>query len=454
MARTSHASSPARSNPTRYRWVVVALLFAIIVINYIDRSAISYAIGPMARDLGFDDAQRGLVLGAFGIGYALTTFLGGILVDRFGARIVLAFSVALWVVSIGVTGLVQGFALALVARAALGLAEGPMFPGMTGAISRWLSPRERGKAMGSSLTAVPVSLAIGAPIISTLIAAFGWRGTFYVLALISFLWLPLWWFLFRDEPRQSRFVNAGELARIADRESADEAGTAGANRRRRPARSDGAIHSSWKRLATNPTLLANYWAFFVFGYFLFFFMTWLPGYLESLFHLSVKQIGWFSVVPWAAAAVVLFCLGHVSDALLARTHRLRVARTYLIAGTQAVAAIAIVPVAFSPSLTLSLVLITIALAASMGANSAYYAINVDIAPDRSATALGVMDFGFAIAGFLAPAVTGWVVGRQDSFAEAFIVLAALAASSVVLTLLFHRPDAHAIDHPYPESASH
>ncbi len=84
----------------------------------------------------------------------------------------------------------------------------------------------------------------------------------------------------------------------------------------------------------------------------------------------------------------------------------------------------------------------------MGANSAYYAVNVDIAPDRSATALGIMDFGFAIAGFLAPAITGWVVGSRGSFDDAFFLLAALAVSSVILTLIFHRPDAHAIGHPY------
>lgn len=442
------SSAASQATPSRYRWVVVALLFAIIVINYIDRSAISYAIGPMAGELGLDDSQRGLVLGAFGIGYALTTFVGGILVDRFGARIVLAVSVALWVVSIGLTGLVQGFALALVARAALGLAEGPMFPGMTGAISRWLSPRERGQAMGSSLTAVPVSLAIGAPIISALIAGLGWRGTFYALAALSFCWLPLWWFLFQDRPSESRFVNEAERARISGEGSSNAQDSAD---QRRPA-ADGATHTTWRRLATNPTLLTNYWAFFVFGYFLFFFMTWLPGYLEQVFHLSVKAIGWFSVVPWAAAALVLFALGHLSDLLLRRTRRLRPARTYLIAGTQAIAAIAILPVAFSSSLTLSLVFITIALAASMGANSAYYATNVDIAPDRSATALGIMDFGFAIAGFLAPAITGWVVGNQGSFAQAFFLLAALAASSVVLTLLFHRPDAHAIDHPYGQAS--
>ena len=74
---------------------------------------------------------------------------------------------------------------------------------------------------------------------------------------------------------------------------------------------------------------------------------------------------------------------------------LRIARSYLIAATQALAALVILPVAFTDNLTLALILITIAVASSMGANAAFYAVNIDVARDRSATALGIMDFGFA-----------------------------------------------------------
>ncbi|MEN3791226.1 MFS transporter [Fulvimarina sp. MAC3] len=153
------------------------------------------------------------------------------------------------------------------------------------------------------------------------------------------------------------------------------------------------------------------WAFFVFGYFLFFFMSWLPGYLEQTFKLSITSVGWFSVAPWLAAATILLFLSNLSDRLLRRTGKLRIARSYLIAATQALAALVILPVAFTDNLTLALILISIAVASSMGANAAFYAVNIDVARDRSATALGIMDFGFAISGFLAPALTGWIVGQ-------------------------------------------
>lgn len=423
--------APQSGGATNFRWVIVAMLAAIILINYIDRSAISYAIGPMSKELNLSDAQQGMILGAFGMGYAVTTLLGGILVDRFGARIVLTVSVFAWALATAFVGVAGSFILILAARAALGLAEGPMFPGQTGTIANWLSGRERGRAIGYSLVAVPISLAIGAPIVSYLTAITGWREMFLLLGAVSLLWMPLWWILFRNQPKDCNRVNEAEIAIIADQETHIRDPEA-------PVVERGP--TSWARLLTNGTLLANYWAFFVFGYFLFFFMSWLPGYLEQTFKLSITSVGWFSVAPWLAAAVSLAAFSNLSDTLLRLTGNLRIARSYLIAATQALAALVILPVAFTDNLTLALILITIAVASSMGANAIYNVVNIDVARDRSATALGIMDCGFAISGFLAPALTGWIVGQSGGFAEAFMLMSALAASSVIVTLIFHRPD--------------
>ena len=199
-----------------------------------------------------------------------------------------------------------------------------------------------------------------------------WRATFLVLLLVSLAWVPLWFFLFRDDPADSPFVNAEELAHIRSRDRAA------------PPASHGPLKawptaSSLKTLLTNRTLLANYWAFFVFGYFLFFFMSWLPTYLKQKYGLDLRTIGLFSVLPWLSAAVVLWLLGRWSDHLLTTTGRLRVARSYLIAGSQFIAALAVIPVALTDDLGIAIAGITVAVAASMGANAAYYAVNVDIA---------------------------------------------------------------------------
>ena len=418
---------------TRFRWFVVFLLFAITVVNYVDRAAISYAIPLIQRQLGFSPAESGAILGAFGLGYAITTLLGGFAVDRWGARIVLTVAAVLWSLSIGMTALAGTVAILYAARVLLGVSEGPNFPALTGAVTHWLSPHERATALANALLAVPLALAIGGPIVTQLLAWLDWRMTFVVLFVLSALWIPFWYFLFRDSPADSRFVNQAEIDHIRSHHDSVV---------RRP----DAVLKSWPgmdviaSLLANRTLLANTWAFFVFGYFLFFFMTWLPSYLEHKYGLNLQAVGLFSVLPWLAAAVVLWLFGRWSDHLLATTGRLRVARSYLIAGTQLVAAIAIVPVAMTDNLTVAVAGITVAVAASMGANAAYYAVNVDLVPQRAATALGIMDFAFAVAGFLAPAITGWVLSLRGSFEDGFLVMALLALSSVVVVLLFHHPD--------------
>jgi len=419
--------------PSRFRWFIVFLLFAITAVNYIDRAAIAYAVPLIERDLKLSPTDTGAILGAFGLGYAITTLAGGFAVDRYGARLVLTVAALLWSLSIGATALASGFAVLYAARVLLGVSEGPNFPAMTGAVSHWLSPQERATALGNALLAVPLALAIGGPIVTQLLAWLDWRATFGVLFVLSVLWVPLWYFLFRDSPAASHFVNQAELAHIRTGHDALSGAVQGPKR-------------SWpeakvlRALLTNRTLLANTWAFFVFGYFLFFFMTWLPSYLEHAYGLNLRTVGLFTVLPWLAAAVVLGLMGRWSDRLLKTTGRLRISRSWLIAGTQLVAALAVLPVALTHDLTIAIAGITVAVAASMGANSAYYAVNVDIVPDRAATALGIMDFAFALSGFLAPVLTGWVLDLRGSFTDAFLLMSALALSSVVVVLALHRPD--------------
>ena len=422
---------------TRFRWFVVFLLFAITVVNYVDRAAIAYALPQMQKALDLSLAQSGAVLGAFGLGYAVTTLLGGVAVDRYGARIVLTVAAMLWSLSIGLTGAASGLAMLYAARVLLGVSEGPNFPALTGAVTPWLPPGERATALGNALVAVPVALAAGGPLVTHLLAWLDWRATFGVLFVLSALWVPLWFFLFRDTPEQSRHVGRDELAliRAGDIRSGDgAASTAPAARHAWP----GAAELG--RLLANRTLLANTWAFFVFGYFVFFFMSWLPSYLHHRYGLDLKTVGLFTVLPWLAAAVLLWAMSRWSDRLATRTGNLRLARTWMIAGSQLVAAIAVVPVALTGNLVVAIVGITVAVAAAMGANAAYYAVNVDIAPRRAATALGIMDFAFALAGFAAPAITGWVLHLRGSFEDAFLLMAALALSSVVVVALFHHPD--------------
>ncbi len=414
----------------RFRWFVVLLLFVITIVNYIDRSAIAFAAHLIQDEFGLNSAQIGLIMGAFGIGYIISTLFGGIAVDRYGARMTLAAAVILWSLAIGWTGAATGFAMLYAARVTLGLAEGPSFPTMTGAISKWLVPKERATALAGALVAVPLALAIGSPFVSQLISAFGWRPAFFVLLALGFLWLPFWLIFYDNSPGLSRYLSRDEEAFIKRGKE-----QAGERTEEAPLPEKG-----WKILLTTPTLWANYWAYFVFGYFLFFFMSWIPEFLRKTYDLDLSQVGYFSILPWAVSAIALLFFGGWSDRILKRTSSLRKARSYQIAGTQLVAALTIIPVTLFDNLYIAMASITLAVAASMAANAAYYVVIADLVPRYAGTAMGIMTIGFAAAGSIAPVITGYVLDITGTFQPAFWLLSILAGSSVLGVLAFHHPD--------------
>lgn len=421
---------------TKYRWVIIALVFFITVVNYVDRSAIAFAMPILSKRFQLDEEDIGLTLGAFNIGYALMVFIGGLLVDRLGSRRIWLVAALVWSLSIVSTAAATGFAMLFVVRLLLGLAEGPNFPALNRVVGDWLPADERAIALGNALVAVPIALMIGGPIVSNLAAGFGWQGMFIILGIAGIIWVPAWNFLYRDFPENSKHVNDAELqhireGKIISRELSDKA-----------IRKN--MHIShpgmWKFLLTNKTLMSNNWAFFVFGYNLFFFMNWLPTFLNKSYQLNVKEVGIFTVLPWLLASVLLYSVGIISDRVLRSTGKLRLARSYPIWISQLLGALFLLPILFFHSLTVAAIFISLCVGFNMAANSAFYAINVDMIKERSGTALGIMDFFFAVAGLVASTLTGFIIQITRSFSGAFVLVIALNLSSVIGVLLFHHPD--------------
>ena len=101
---------------TQFRWLVVALLFFICVLNYIDRDSISFSIDIIAKEFHLNALSMGWIMGIFGAGYFVTTFISGFIVDRTGPRIVLSISVAFWSLAMFITGLTPIVLIIYVAR--------------------------------------------------------------------------------------------------------------------------------------------------------------------------------------------------------------------------------------------------------------------------------------------------------------------------------------------------
>ena len=393
-----------------YRWVIIFLLFSLNVISYIDRSAIAYAVPMMISSLGLSLSSMGLILGAFGIGYLITTFFGGIAVDKVGARVVVLFFIVIWAISMGVTGLIQGVTLGVIARFGLGLGEGPVFPAVAQTVNSWLPMQDRAKGFANSLVAVPISLAIGAPIVTGLLALVGWRWMFFILAILVCVWWPFFYKYFSNKPKQQEQVPEQKLKDF------------------------------WRHFWSSKTLLSNCWGFFVFGYALFFFMTWLPDYLQHSLHMSLKQVGLFGFLPWMLAAIFLWLVGYLSDYVYRKTNSLRKARSYLIMLGQLLSLFCLIPIVISHDIDVILVAVSLAVAFNLSNNTVFYSVNLDVAKQRAGTSLGVMNSGLAISGFLAPSITGYLVAATGVFSSAFYLMVGLMLSSIIVVFIFHWPD--------------
>jgi sugar phosphate permease len=416
-------TAPKRTN---YRWFIAGLIFFITLVNFIDRSAISFVINPLKQEFNLSDTQFGMILSAFGMGYILLTVIGGWLVDVWGARIVWPLAAIGWSICVGLLGIASGFWGFIFLRFLLGVSEGPHFPAMTRSISNWLSPMERARALSLGLVAIPLSSVVGAPITSYLVEDFGWRMMFFIISISGIIWAFVWFYFFTDRPEDSKFVGEEEKKLIAT-----------------PSKMKGELKknpSDWRFILTHPALIANNIAYFAFGYMLFFATLWLPGYFLSQHGLNLKAVGWYLTIPWLVGALFLKAGGVISDYLYRKTGSGRLARAHLIWTSQLLAAFFFVLLSFTDTLGLSIVFLSLGLGFGLMPQPAFFSVNIDVAKDRAGTAQGITSSCLSVAGVIAPIATGWLVDFTGNFQGAFLLLAALTGAAVVTVILFHHPD--------------
>lgn len=413
-----------KTRASHYRWFVVSLIFFITLVNFIDRSAISFVISDVKKEFHFNDTQFGMILSAFGVGYVLLTSLGGWLVDKWGSRLIWSLAAIAWSLCAGLLGFATGFWGFIGLRFLLGVTEGPHFPAMSRSVGNWLPPAERARALSLGLVAIPLSSVLGAPLTSYLVADLGWRMMFVIISALGIIWAGIWFYFFRDKPQEAPFMNEEEKKLIDS--------TQKAMRESAPV--------SWRVILTHPALVANNIAYFAFGYMLFFATLWLPGYFLSQHGLNLKSVGWYLTIPWLVGAIFLKAGGFLSDWLYKKTGSTRIGRSHLIWSSQLLAAISFVLLSYTSSLGLSLVFLSLGLGFGLMPQPAFFSTNIDVAKERAGTSQGITSSCLSLAGIVAPLLTGWLIDLTGNYQGAFLLLAGFTGIAVVTVILFHHPD--------------
>lgn len=413
-ATQAHSAAPAQRLPTRRRWVMLSMLLIATIINYVDRVNISIVAPFMAKDLGLDKIQMGLIFSAFAWTYAFALVPAGFIADRFGSRFTYGVSLISWSAVTVAQGLASGFASLFGLRLAVGALEAPAFPANSRAVTVWFPARERGMASSIYVCGQYLGTALFTGALLWLATTYDWRHVFYSTGLVGIVFGVIWLFVYRD-PLACKKVSKEELKYIED--------------------GGGLVKSSQERTRFNWRQIAELfryrqvWAICI-GKFastsaLYFFLTWFPTYLIDERKLTTIKVGIFAILPFVGATVGILLAGIVSDTLIRRGVSLSFARKLpLVVGSML--GMSIVLVNFTDSNAVCIAILTLAFFAQGIASSSWAAVS-EVAPkELIGLTGGVTSLAANIGGIVTPIVIGAIVHYTGSFAWAFWFIGGVA----------------------------
>ncbi|WP_367599188.1 MFS transporter [Pseudomonas fulva] len=410
----------------RKRVWIYAFLFTLTLINYVDRVSLSVASQALKEEFNISPVAMGYLFSSFVWLYFLALIPMGYLVGRFGPKKVNGYGIGVWSAATAATALSTGFASLLTCRLIMGMGEATTYPAGARVIREWMPLRERGMATAVFHSGSLVGPAVGAIGFGWLISAFGWRIAFVVAGSLGVLWLAAWlkWY---SHPSKAPWLSASEREEITAGSCAPEVV------------GQSAVALGLKGLARSRSMWAIALAHGCAVYATYFFLTWLPSYLQAEKGLTVMSSGFYTAVPYLGAAVLAIVIGRLSDKAMRPGAAEKGQRRLVVASVLLCSSVIFLVPALDSTWAILLV-ITLSLATCASAISLNLSLVNDLvrAEDDVGTAAGFITAVGNLFGLLAPIVTGYVVAGSGSFAMAFVVVGALLVVGAVLAMFCTR----------------
>jgi MFS family permease len=369
---------------------VVFLLTLALLINYIDRGNLATAGPLLLNELKLSPTQLGTLLSAFYLAYAAAMVPAGWLADRYGAKMVLGFGVAIWSIATFLTGFVSGFASLLVLRLLLGLGESPIMPGTSKLIRTRVGSGRIGFANGVVGFGYQIGPAVGTFAGGLLMAHLGWRPVFVMFGALSLLWLLPW---ARVQINEETSRGRGESA---------EAPRFGAILRQR---------ALWG--ASLGSFGLNYSFFFT--------LAWLPTYLVKARGFSMDEMARIAAPAYALCAVTAVIGGLWIDRCARVDGSSSGAQKWLMVLGYLSSLFAMVGMALLPRNGSIACLYVYELFSGLASPCLYAAAQIFAGPGATARWVGIQNLCGILPGILAPALTGALIDASGSYVSAFVV---------------------------------
>ena len=389
-----------RSTLRTHQAITLSLLFFAGVVNFLDRSSLSVANTTIRSEMHFSGTEMGWLLSTFSLayGFAQLPLIG--LLDRVGTRSVLGAGLTVWSTAQMLTGLVRGLPSFLALRVLLGAGEAPFYPTGVRSVREWFSTETRGRATAVMSMSQTLGLAVAPPALTWLMLDLGWRAMFIALGGSGLAVGAAWMTLHRDR-RETGFRQEGlEISSTYE--------------------------GAWKALLRQRTVWGMMLGFGGINYTNWLYTAWLPGYLQTERHLSLAKSGWLAAIPFLAGALGMITSGAMADKVAGYGVPLTsVHRTNLVGGMIISAASTFV-VAHSSSTLTAVAGISVALFFIHYAGTSGWGYVQTISPARYVASLSALqNFASFLIASAAPALTGWLLDRTQSFGIALGVCSAV-----------------------------
>jgi MFS family permease len=389
------------------------LLYIAFCISYIDRAAISLALGQIGKDFNLQAADLGIVISAFFLGYAAMQVPGGWLADRFGSKFVVIVTIAMWSLFTVMTGFAWSLVSLIAIRFIFGLAEGG-FPSASIKGVAELFDKESRPKMSALLTSSNYAGSMVAPLImAPLIIWLGWRHAFtsigvagIVFALVYLLFVP-------------RVVPGKGPAKTAKPET-----------------------SNWRELVGNRFLWQLLIVWFGLSCVNKGLDSWMPIYLLQVRGLDLKAVGVLTPIPFVLATIATAIGGWVMTTFFAEREK------YLLIGSSFLTGVFLYAMFKSETITALIIYQSLVYFFKSFVLAAVIALPTKVLKDdQIGTGVGMVNFGGQSAGFVAPMVMGFIVSWTGSFDAAFSFLVIMTAMAVAVAATINTAQAHLVPKP-------
>ncbi|MDX3914509.1 MULTISPECIES: MFS transporter [Olivibacter] len=375
------------------RWIIVFLVFIATGLNFLDRQILSITIIKIQKEFNITDIQYGWVNTSFLVSYALMFTIGGRLIERFGGKIGLAVAVGIWSTASALHGFMTHISHLVASRFLLGFGEGACFPGAAKTVNELFNKKERALANGIAIGGSAIG-AVLAPVLTIQLSnRYGWRWCFIFAGLVGLVWVAIW--LFLRWPKQHKPKTYKEIY---------------------PSKPP----LPFSQIFRNRSALLMLMIRFLLDPVFYFFMFWIPKYLNETKNVSFDDIGHFLWIPFLALGLSNIAGGYFSDTLIKKGYSVNKARK-LVMGVAALLTLSAILIPQTSDLPSAITLMTILLFAHGFWITNYITAISDIFGDRAtSTIVGLSGTAGAISGLVINPLIGWII-QQYSYTPLWLI---------------------------------